>query len=222
MGIAVSRKFITTNKYERMCDLSVRRVTHARRRSGVPSGYLWATMATERRRADTLLAERGLAASRSAAAASVRAGQVRLGGDGPSVSKPSQLLPSDADLVVEARPEFVSRGGVKLANALAELEDRGDPVAVDGRDCLDVGASTGGFTDCLLPRGAARVIALDVGYGQLAWTLREDDRVAVMERVNARSPGRQRAALRSRARDHRRLLHLPGAGARPRRRGRGR
>lgn len=144
-------------------------------------------MASERRRADTLLAERGLAASRTAAAASVRAGRVRLGGDGPSISKPSQMLPSDADLVVDAGPEFVSRGGTKLANALAGFEDRGDAVRVEGRDCLDVGASTGGFTDCLLSRGAARVIALDVGYGQLAWSLRNDDRVEVMERVNART-----------------------------------
>ncbi|MBA2546463.1 MAG: TlyA family RNA methyltransferase [Solirubrobacterales bacterium] len=144
-------------------------------------------MGSERRRADTLLAERGLAASRSAAAASVRAGRVRLGGDGPSVSKPGQMVPSDADLVVEAGPEFVSRGGVKLANALADFEERGDAVPVAGRDCLDVGASTGGFTDCLLARGAARVIALDVGYGQLAWNLRQDDRVTVMERVNARA-----------------------------------
>ncbi|HEX2360232.1 MAG TPA: TlyA family RNA methyltransferase [Solirubrobacterales bacterium] len=134
-----------------------------------------------RRRADTLLAERGLAASRSAAAASVRAGRVRLGTDGPSVAKPGQMLPEDADLVVEGGPEFVSRGGVKLANALNAL-----PVAVAGREALDVGASTGGFTDCLLARGAARVIALDVGYGQLDWSLREDARVTVMERVNAR------------------------------------
>ncbi len=110
-------------------------------------------MSSDRRRADTLLAERGLAPSRSAAAASVRAGRVRLGGDGPAVSKPSQLLPGDAELIVDEGPEFVSRGGTKLANALDSFEDRGDPIAVDGRDCLDVGASTGGFTDCLLSRG---------------------------------------------------------------------
>jgi 23S rRNA (cytidine1920-2'-O)/16S rRNA (cytidine1409-2'-O)-methyltransferase len=145
------------------------------------SGYRSPTMAA-RRRADTLLAERGLAASRSAAAASVRAGRVRLGNDGPSVAKPGQLLPEDADLVVEGGPEFVSRGGRKLANALDAL-----PVGVAGRDCLDVGASTGGFTDCLLARGAARVIALDVGYGQLDWRLRQDPRVTVMERFNARN-----------------------------------
>jgi len=137
-----------------------------------------------RRRADTLLAERGLAASRSAAAASVRAGRVRLGRDGPEVSKPSELLPEDAELVVKEGEEFVSRGGTKLANALRELS-----VEVEGRLCLDVGASTGGFTDCLLQRGATAVIALDVGYGQLDWRLRQDSRVLVMERINARHLG---------------------------------
>jgi 23S rRNA (cytidine1920-2'-O)/16S rRNA (cytidine1409-2'-O)-methyltransferase len=137
---------------------------------------------SSRRRADTLIAERGLASSRSAAAESVRAGRVRLGRDGPEVAKPGQLLPLDADLIVDVGSEFVSRGGVKLANALDRL-----PVAVEGRDCLDVGASTGGFTDCLLARGAARVIALDVGYGQLDWGLRQDSRVEVLERSNARA-----------------------------------
>ena len=102
------------------------------------------------------------------------------------MGKPGQLLPEDAELVVEASAEFVSRGGLKLANALDAL-----PIEVEARDCLDVGASTGGFTDCLLARGATRVIALDVGYGQLDWRLRQDPRVSVMERVNARhlSPG---------------------------------
>jgi 23S rRNA (cytidine1920-2'-O)/16S rRNA (cytidine1409-2'-O)-methyltransferase len=139
-----------------------------------------------RRRADTLLAERGLAASRSAAAASVRAGRVRLGPDGTEVSKPGQLLPEDAELIVNPGAEYVSRGGIKLRNALAALD-----LEVAGRCCLDVGASTGGFTDCLLERGARSVIALDVGYGQLDWGLRQDPRVTVMERVNARqlSPG---------------------------------
>jgi 23S rRNA (cytidine1920-2'-O)/16S rRNA (cytidine1409-2'-O)-methyltransferase len=134
-----------------------------------------------RRRADALLAERGLVASRSAAAASIRAGRVRLGADGQSVQKPGQLLPEDADLTLAPGAEFASRGGIKLANALDAL-----PLEVASRDCLDVGASTGGFTDCLLQRGAARVIALDVGYGQLDWRLRQDDRVSVMERSNAR------------------------------------
>lgn len=137
-----------------------------------------------RRRADTLLAERGLAPSRTAAAATVRAGRVRLGKDGSTVEKPSELLPENADLVVDEGEEFVSRGGIKLDNALAKLE-----VEVQGRRCLDVGASTGGFTDCLLQRGAALVLAVDVGYGQLDWRLRQDSRVLVMERLNARYLG---------------------------------
>ncbi len=140
--------------------------------------------AVTRRRADTLLAERGLASSRTAAAATVRAGRVRLGRDGPEVQKPSELVREDAELVVEEGEEFVSRGGIKLKNALNAL-----PVEVEGRRCLDVGASTGGFTDCLLQRGAAMVIALDVGYGQLDWRLRQDSRVLVMERINARALG---------------------------------
>jgi 23S rRNA (cytidine1920-2'-O)/16S rRNA (cytidine1409-2'-O)-methyltransferase len=137
-----------------------------------------------RRRADTLLAERGLAPSRTAAAATVRAGRVRLGKDGSTVEKPSELLPENTDLVVDEGEEFVSRGGIKLDNALAKLQ-----VDVQGRRCLDVGASTGGFTDCLLQRGAALVLAVDVGYGQLDWRLRQDSRVLVMERLNARYLG---------------------------------
>jgi 23S rRNA (cytidine1920-2'-O)/16S rRNA (cytidine1409-2'-O)-methyltransferase len=137
-----------------------------------------------RRRADTLLAERGLAPSRTAAAATVRAGRVRLGKDGSTVDKPSELVPEEAELIVEEGEEFVSRGGIKLKNALSEL-----PVEVDGRCCLDVGASTGGFTDCLLQRGAHTVLAVDVGYGQLDWSLRQDSRVLVMERLNARYLG---------------------------------
>src|SRR4051795_7899057 len=133
-------------------------------------------------RLDTLLVERGLFESRTRAAAAVMAGEVRLGEDGPLADKPGQLVQGDAALVVAAGPKFVSRGGQKLANAL-------DALGIDpaGRLCLDVGASTGGFTDCLLQRGAARVIALDVAYGELHWRLREDPRVIVMERVNARS-----------------------------------
>jgi 23S rRNA (cytidine1920-2'-O)/16S rRNA (cytidine1409-2'-O)-methyltransferase len=137
-----------------------------------------------RRRADTLLAERGLAPSRTAAAATVRAGRVRLGKDGSTIDKPSELVPENAELVVEEGDEFVSRGGIKLNNALNEL-----PVEVEDRLALDVGASTGGFTDCLLQRGAKSVIAVDVGYGQLDWKLRQDPRVLVMERLNARYLG---------------------------------
>lgn len=134
-----------------------------------------------RQRVDSLLAERGLAGSRTSAAASVRAGRVRIGPDGPLALKPGQLVAEEIELVLTEPPPYVSRGGVKLANALAALD-----VEVEGRDCLDVGASTGGFTDCLLKHGAARVIALDVGRGQLDWGLRNDPRVEVMERTNAR------------------------------------
>jgi 23S rRNA (cytidine1920-2'-O)/16S rRNA (cytidine1409-2'-O)-methyltransferase len=137
-----------------------------------------------RRRADTLLAERGLSPSRTAAAATVRAGRVRLGKDGVAVEKPSELVDEKAELVVDEGEEFVSRGGIKLKNALSEL-----PVEVEGRRCLDVGASTGGFTDCLLQQGAQMVLAVDVGYGQLDWQLRQDSRVLVMERLNARALG---------------------------------
>jgi 23S rRNA (cytidine1920-2'-O)/16S rRNA (cytidine1409-2'-O)-methyltransferase len=132
-------------------------------------------------RLDAVLAERGLFPSRSAAAGAVRAGEVRLGRDGPRALRPSQLVEPEAELLVDAGPRFVSRGGVKLDNALEALG-----IDVRGRDCLDVGASTGGFTDCLLQRGAARVAAVDVGFGQLQLKLREDPRVAVVERVNAR------------------------------------
>jgi 23S rRNA (cytidine1920-2'-O)/16S rRNA (cytidine1409-2'-O)-methyltransferase len=137
-----------------------------------------------RRRIDALLAERGLAGSRTSAAESVRAGRVRVGRDGPVVAKPSQLVAEDAELLVAEPPKYVSRGGIKLENAL-------DALAIDatGLDCLDVGASTGGFTDCLLSRGAARVIALDVARGQLDWTLRNDPRVEVIEGRNARDLG---------------------------------
>jgi 23S rRNA (cytidine1920-2'-O)/16S rRNA (cytidine1409-2'-O)-methyltransferase len=137
---------------------------------------------TRRLRLDALLAERGLFASRSRAAASVLAGEVRIGGEGRRAQKPGQLVASDVALAVDRAPAYVSRGGVKLASAL-------DRFAIDvrGADALDVGASTGGFTDCLLQRGAARVAALDVAYGQIDWGLRSDRRVTVLERVNART-----------------------------------
>ena len=137
-------------------------------------------------RLDTLLAQRGLFASRARAAASVMAGEVRLGGHGGArAAKPGQLVAEDIQVAVDERPRFVSRGGVKLANALAATGL--DPA---GRRCLDVGASTGGFTDCLLQRGAAHVVALDVAYGELDWSLRTDERVTVLERTNARSLAR--------------------------------
>ena len=134
-----------------------------------------------RRRVDTLLAERGLSPSRTSAAASVRAGRVRVGSGGARATKPGQLVAPDTELILEEPPRYVSRGGIKLENALAALG-----VDPRGRDCLDVGASTGGFTDCLLRHGAARVIALDVARGQLDWGLRNDPRVHVIERANAR------------------------------------
>jgi 23S rRNA (cytidine1920-2'-O)/16S rRNA (cytidine1409-2'-O)-methyltransferase len=132
-------------------------------------------------RIDAVLADRGLFPSRSAAAGAVRAGEVRVGTDGPVALRPSQLVEPDTPLIVAEGRRFVSRGGIKLENALKRLE-----IDVAGRDCLDVGASTGGFTDCLLQRGAARVIAADVAYGQLDARLREDPCVYVIERLNAR------------------------------------
>jgi len=128
-----------------------------------------------KKRVDVLLVERGLAESRAQAQALVLAGRV------PGYDKPGTQVDEAAALEVERGPRFVSRGGDKLANALERLGV--DPA---GRDCLDVGASTGGFTDCLLQAGASRVIALDVGYGQLHPRLRGDGRVTVLERTNAR------------------------------------
>jgi len=136
-------------------------------------------------RIDAVLADRGLFPSRSAAAGAVRAGEVRIGQDGPVALRPSQLVEPDASLVVDEGPRYVSRGGTKLENALEALG-----VDVTDRDCLDVGASTGGFTDCLLQRGAARVAAVDVAYGQLDVRMRQDPRVHVIERLNARELAR--------------------------------
>jgi 23S rRNA (cytidine1920-2'-O)/16S rRNA (cytidine1409-2'-O)-methyltransferase len=138
-------------------------------------------MATKMR-LDALLAERGLFASRSRAAASVLAGEVRLGSAGTRAEKPGQMVDPDVAVDLAERPAYVSRGGIKLANALDALG-----LDVAGRRALDVGASTGGFTDALLQRGAEHVVAVDVAYGELAWSLRNDERVTVVERVNARS-----------------------------------
>lgn len=132
-------------------------------------------------RIDNLLADRGLFGSRSSAAVSVLAGEVLVGPGRRRALKPGQLVPDDVELDVEERPRFVSRGGRKLENALEAFG-----IDVTGRLCLDVGASTGGFTDCLLQRGAARVTALDVAYGELHWRLRNDPRVQALERFNAR------------------------------------
>ncbi|HEX6102809.1 MAG TPA: TlyA family RNA methyltransferase [Alphaproteobacteria bacterium] len=136
--------------------------------------------APQRRRADQLLVERGLAESRAKAQALILAGLVFCGE--ARVDKPGTTLRADAALEVRGQDHpWVSRGGVKLDHALTHFAI--DP---EGLVCLDVGASTGGFTDVLLTRGAAKVYAVDVGHGQLAWKLRQDARVAVLERTNAR------------------------------------
>jgi len=135
-----------------------------------------------KRRLDSLLAERGLFSSRAQAAAAVMAGEVRIGSGERRSAKPGELVDAEERLRVPERPRFASRGGIKLANALAQ-----SGVAVQGRRALDVGASTGGFTDCLLQGGACEVIAVDVGYGTLDHRLRTDSRVVVMERFNARA-----------------------------------
>ncbi|OQA94277.1 MAG: 16S/23S rRNA (cytidine-2'-O)-methyltransferase TlyA [Chloroflexi bacterium ADurb.Bin222] len=133
----------------------------------------------ERERLDVLLVARGLAESRSLAQRLIGAGEVLV--DGRVVDKPGAQVPMTATLTLAARPRFVSRGGEKLDAALERFA-----IPVAGRVAADIGASTGGFTDCLLQRGALRVYALDVGYGQLAWTLRQDPRVVALERTNAR------------------------------------
>jgi 23S rRNA (cytidine1920-2'-O)/16S rRNA (cytidine1409-2'-O)-methyltransferase len=133
-------------------------------------------------RADKLLVLRGIVQSRERARALILAGQVLA--DERPVEKAGELLPPDVPLRLRT-PDipFVSRGGLKLAHALSHF---GLTESIQGAVCIDVGASTGGFTDCLLQAGAARVYAIDVGYGQLAWKLREDPRVRVLERQNIR------------------------------------
>ncbi len=126
-----------------------------------------------------MVVERGLAESRAAAQRLISAGEVLV--DGRMVDKPGTPISVQSEVALMARPRFVSRGGEKLAAALERF-----PARVEGKVAADIGASTGGFTDCLLQNGAMRVYALDVGYGQLAWSLRQDPRVMVMERVNAR------------------------------------
>ncbi len=132
-----------------------------------------------KQRIDVLMFERGLAPSREKARAMIMAGEVLV--DGQPVPKPGASVDVDVNIVVKNRPRFVSRGGDKLAWALEAFK-----MDVSGRICADVGASTGGFTDCLLQNGAARIYAIDVGYGQIDYTLRQDKRVIVIERTNAR------------------------------------
>ena len=134
----------------------------------------------DKERLDVLIAARGLAESRSLAQRLVMAGQVRV--NGQVVLKPSTQIPTNDHIEIERGPRFVSRGGEKLEPALLAF-GLGD---LQGRVCVDVGASTGGFTDCLLQHGAARVYAVDVGYGVLHWKLRSDPRVISQERTNAR------------------------------------
>jgi 23S rRNA (cytidine1920-2'-O)/16S rRNA (cytidine1409-2'-O)-methyltransferase len=131
-------------------------------------------------RIDILLVEKGLAESRSIAQRLVMARQVRV--NGQVVHKSSQMIETSADIILDTGPRFVSRGGEKLAAALDSF-----PITVEEKVCADVGASTGGFTDCLLQNSASRVYAIDVGHGQLHWKLRNHPKVVVMERTNART-----------------------------------
>lgn len=134
-----------------------------------------------KRRIDSLLTERGLVESRAKAQAMIMAGEVAV--DGKVVTKSGTLVAEEAVITVVEPPPFVSRGGIKLDHALDHFQ-----LDVSSNVVADVGASTGGFTDCLLKRGASRVYAIDVGYGQLDYRLRQDTRVLVIERVNARYP----------------------------------
>jgi 23S rRNA (cytidine1920-2'-O)/16S rRNA (cytidine1409-2'-O)-methyltransferase len=175
--VGSAKRFLGT-QYEPFLGPCVMRRTLSDTVSPQIAGIRCAAMA--RKRLDALMAERGLFESRSRAAAAVMAGDVQIAGR--PARKPGELVGEDVDISIRSGPDYVSRGGVKLANAL-------DAFGIDpaGAKCLDVGASTGGFTDVLLQRGAERVVALDVAYGQLHWRLRQDPRVTVVERVNARS-----------------------------------
>lgn len=134
----------------------------------------------KKQRLDLLLVERNLASTRTKAQALIMGGVVYV--NGQKVDKAGTLLKSDSDIsVVDSSQKYVSRGGLKLEAALSQFE-----IDVNGKVALDIGASTGGFTDCLLHNGASKVYALDVGHGQLDWKLRNDDRVEVMEKTNAR------------------------------------
>jgi hemolysin TlyA family protein len=134
-----------------------------------------------KQRLDNLLVTRGLAENKSKARAMIMAGEVTIAGK--AITKPGSMVNEDASLKIAEKLPYVSRGGFKLAHALDEFK-----LDVTSLTAMDVGASTGGFTDCLLQRGARRVYALDVGYGQLDYKLRQDPRVVVMERINAHYP----------------------------------
>ncbi len=153
----------------------------SRRQVPLRANRLWSILLATmvKKRLDVMITEKGLAESRNKAQRLIQAGEVRI--DGQLVLKASTMVSEEAELTLEAKPPYVGRGGEKLEAALDQFEIR-----VRGLVAADVGASTGGFTDCLLQRGARRVYAIDVGYGQLHWKLRNDPRVAVMERTNAR------------------------------------
>ncbi len=133
----------------------------------------------DKERLDTLMVARALAPSREKARAMIMAGEVLVGDK--MIDKPGTFINTAAEITVKSKPRFVSRGGDKLAGALEAF-----PIDVSGRICADVGASTGGFTDCLLQNGATKIYAIDVGYGQIDYRLRQDERVVVIERTNAR------------------------------------
>ncbi len=164
-----------TARHERVVALE----TSARERlkADLPSNNM--AQKSEKNRLDALLMERGLVASRQKARALIMAGKVLV--DGVRIEKPGKEISCDAEVHVKGAAPYVSRGGIKLAGALD-----GFKIDPSGLTILDAGASTGGFTHCLLLRGAARVIAIDVGYGQLEWNLRNDPRVTLIERTNVR------------------------------------
>ena len=134
-----------------------------------------------KKRLDVLLVERGLATSREKAKAMIMAGEVLV--DNEREDKAGSMFPEEVEIVLKGKPlPYVSRGGLKLEKAMKNFD-----LTLDGKVCMDVGASTGGFTDCMLQNGAVKVYAVDVGYGQLAWSLRTDERVVNMERTNIRN-----------------------------------
>lgn len=134
-----------------------------------------------KKRLDVLLVERGLATSREKAKAMIMAGEVLV--DNEREDKAGSMFPEEVEIVLKGKPlPYVSRGGLKLEKAMKNFN-----LTLDGKVCMDVGASTGGFTDCMLQNGAVKVYAVDVGYGQLAWSLRTDERVVNMERTNIRN-----------------------------------
>lgn len=133
-----------------------------------------------KQRLDVLLTERELCASRAIAQKLIQAGKVKV--QERIIDKPGTLIDINSDIEVEEKPPFVSRGGEKLVKALEQFK-----INVENRICLDGGISTGGFTDCLLQKGAKQVYGVDVGYGQVAWEIRQDDRVILLERTNFRN-----------------------------------